>query len=191
MSTVRRRTSVTGGRGMVKPDSAGVTLVIGEGLTVQETAARTGLSEHNLRYYERAGLLDPIRRHDSSGHRRYSMADINRVATLACLRATGLPLDQMRRYFTLSARGRTAAPELRALLEEQQDVLQERLEQMQRHLRYVKRKIQYWRAVEARDEHAAAEIASELTSHILGTTSHSTGTAGHRKPSARRASTQS
>lgn len=99
---------------------------IGDGFTVQETAERTGLSEHNLRSYERAGLLEPIRRHDTSGHRRYSAADISPIATLACLRATGMPLDQMRRYFTLSGKGRAAAPELRALLEEQQEVLQDR-----------------------------------------------------------------
>ena len=60
-----------------------------DGLTVQETAERTGLSEHTLRYYERAGLLRGVRRDDSSGHRRYSPEDVARISTLACLRATG------------------------------------------------------------------------------------------------------
>ena len=77
----------------------------GDGLTVQETAERTGLSEHTLRYYERAGLLTAVRRDGSSGHRRYSADDVARISTLACLRATGMPLDQMRRYFTLAAEG--------------------------------------------------------------------------------------
>ena len=40
-----------------------------DGLTVLETAERTGLSEHTLRYYERAGLLTAVRRDGSSGHR--------------------------------------------------------------------------------------------------------------------------
>lgn len=176
---------------MAERNPTGRVPAIRDGLTVQETAERTGLSEHNLRYYERAGLLDPVRRHDSSGHRRYSTADISRIATLACLRATGLPLDQMRRYFTLSAKGRTAAAELRALLEEQQEVLQDRLEQMQHHLRYVKRKIQYWRAIEARDDQAAADIADELTCQVLGTTSHSTGAETARRSTARRMPTRS
>jgi DNA-binding transcriptional MerR regulator len=102
-------------------------------LTVQQTAERSGLSEHTLRYYERAGLLDPVRRHDSSRHRRYSAADLARIQTLACLRATGMPLDQMRRYFELASQGAAGAPELIALLENQQIALQERVEQMQRH----------------------------------------------------------
>jgi len=135
-------------------------------LTVQQTAERTGLSEHTLRYYERAGLLDPVRRHDSSRHRRYSAADLARIQTLACLRATGMPLDQMRRYFEHASQGATAAPELIALLENQQVALQERLEQMQRHTTYVNHKIAYWRAVEAHDDQAA-EIARKLAGQIL------------------------
>ena len=135
-----------------------------DGLTVQETAERTGLSEHTLRYYERAGLLSAVRRDDSSGHRRYSADDVARVSTLACLRATGMPLEQMRRYFTLAARGRSAAHELRGLLEQQKGALEERMQAMQRHLDYVGRKIDYWKALEAGKDAVARRIADELAS---------------------------
>ena len=135
-------------------------------LTVQQTAERTGLTEHTLRYYERAGLLEPVRRHDSSRHRRYSAADLARIQTLACLRATAMPLDQMRRYFELAEKGATAAPELVALLEAQQVALQERLEHLRRHATYVKHKIAYWRAIEVHDDHAA-DIARTLAGQIL------------------------
>jgi MerR family transcriptional regulator, aldehyde-responsive regulator len=141
-----------------------------DGLTVQETAERTGLSEHTLRYYERAGLLSAIRRDGSSGHRRYSADDVARISTLACLRATGMPLDQMRRYFTLAARGRDAARELRALLQEQEDALEERMRGMQRHLDYVRRKIDYWKALEAGHDAAARRIADELACQTGTTT---------------------
>ena len=141
-----------------------------DGLTVQETAERTGLSEHTLRYYERAGLLTAVRRDGSSGHRRYSADDVARISTLACLRATGMPLDQMRRYFTLAARGRSAAHELRALLEEQEGALEERMQAMQRHLDYVHRKIDYWRALEAGKDAVARRIADELACQTRTTT---------------------
>lgn len=137
-----------------------------EELTVHQAAARTGLSEHTLRYYERAGLLHPVRRQDSSGHRRYSTVDVARIATLACLRATGMPLDQMRRYFVLSERGSSAAPELRLLLETQRGLLEERLEQMRWHLDYVGRKIAYWGAVEAGNPERARAIARELEGRV-------------------------
>jgi MerR family transcriptional regulator, aldehyde-responsive regulator len=135
-----------------------------DGLTVQETAELTGLSEHTLRYYERAGLLTPVRRDGSSGHRRYSADDVARARTLACLRTTGMPLEQMRRYFTLAPRGRSAAHELRSLLEQQEIALEDRMQAMQRHLEYVRRKIDYWKALEAGKETLARRIAEELTS---------------------------
>ncbi len=141
-----------------------------DGLTVQEMAERTGLSEHTLRYYERAGLLAAVRRDDSSGHRRYSADDVARATTLACLRTTGMPLEHMRRYFTLAARGRSAARELRALLEQQEGALQERMQVMQGHLSYVRRKIDYWKALEAGKDAVARRIADELASQTRITT---------------------
>ena len=131
---------------------------------MQETAERTGLSEHTLRYYERAGLLGAVRRDGSSGHRRYSADDVARISTLACLRATGMALDKMRRYFTLAARGSSAAHQLRGLLEEQEGALEERVQAMQRHLDYVRRKIDYWKALEAGKDGLARRIADELAS---------------------------
>jgi DNA-binding transcriptional MerR regulator len=151
---------------------------IEEGLTVQQTAERSGLSEHTLRYYERAGLLEQVRRHDSSRHRRYSAADLAKIQTLACLRATGMPLDQMRRYFELASQGAAAAPQLQALLEDQRTELEHRLEQMHRHLEYVTHKIAYWRAVEAQDD-GAADLARQLAGRLLA---EAQCPAGSRRP---------
>ena len=64
-------------------------------------AALTGPSEHDLRYYERVGLLEPVHRDPTSGYHRYSPGDLVRCETLTCLRAAGLSLDEMRRYFEL------------------------------------------------------------------------------------------
>lgn len=138
------------------------------GFTIQQAAARTGLSEHTLRYYERAGLLEPVGRQSSSRHRRYSDIDIARLSTLACLRATGMPLDQMRRYFALAARGRSAAPELEQLLQQQERVLQERLEEMQGHVRYVRQKIAYWTALKEGDTERARKISHSFAAGLRG-----------------------
>ncbi|MCW3061994.1 MAG: MerR family transcriptional regulator [Capsulimonas sp.] len=129
-------------------------------LTVQQVVEMTGLSEHTLRYYERLGLIQPVRRHHSSGHRRYSSEDLARLETLSCLRATGMPLAEMRQYFEALADGAHAAARQRALLADHKAVLQERLRQMQRNLEYLDLKISYWDAVEARDDEAAAAITA-------------------------------
>ena len=131
--------------------------------SIQQAARLTGLSEHTLRYYERARLLDPVRRQSSSRHRRYSADDVARLRTLACLRAAGMPLERMRRYFELLERGARAAPLQHELLVAQREVLQDRLRELEGHLRYLDRKIDYWQAVRDGDRARAAEIAARLS----------------------------
>ena len=62
-------------------------------MSISDVAARTGLSTHTLRYYEREGLMfSPVDR-ASSTHRRYSEDDVNWVVFLTKLR---LDLDAHR-----------------------------------------------------------------------------------------------
>jgi|SRR5579859_3403863 len=137
-----------------------------DGLPIQQVVALTGMSEYNLRFYERVGLLRPVRRDRSSGHRRYSPADISRVRTLACLRAIGMSLEQMRHYFELVAQGASAAPALQALLHAQRHEQQLRMQLLLRHMEFLDRKIAYWRAVEEQDEALAMDIARELSEDV-------------------------
>jgi MerR family transcriptional regulator, aldehyde-responsive regulator len=130
--------------------------------TVRQASEMTGLSEHTLRYYERARLLDPVRREHSSRHRRYTVEDIARLQTLACLRAAGVPLDQMRRYFELMELGASAAPLQHAMLSKQRQVLEARLAELMAHIDYLDRKLDYWSAVEAGDTERAAAIAAAI-----------------------------
>lgn len=130
--------------------------------TIGEATELSGLSEHTLRYYERAGLLEPIRRQSSSRHRRYAALDVARLRTLACLRAAGMPLAQMRRYFELLEQGAAAAPLQLEMLVAQREVLEARRRELDDHARYLDGKVAYWQAIQAGDHATAAQIASRL-----------------------------
>src|SRR5260221_13395531 len=80
-------------------------------LTIKQMAAQSGMSEYTLRYYEKIGLIQPIPRDGSSGHRRYSAATAQMVEALACLRASGLSLDEMNHFNTILST-HTAPPQL-------------------------------------------------------------------------------
>ena len=69
-------------------------------LTIAEVAERTGLTRHALRYYERDGLMLGVGRADS-GHRRYSERDLGWIELITKLRATGMPIREVRRYAEL------------------------------------------------------------------------------------------
>src|SRR5215204_5639964 len=62
------------------------------------------VSQDTLRYYEKIGLLAPIRRADS-GHRRYDEVDLAWVRFLTILRATGMPIRRMLTYVGLERQG--------------------------------------------------------------------------------------
>ncbi|MCX4750547.1 MerR family transcriptional regulator [Kitasatospora sp. NBC_01287] len=57
-------------------------------MQIGELAARSGVAERLLRYYEERELLAPDR--TSAGRRRYQESDVARVSTIRALLAAGL-----------------------------------------------------------------------------------------------------
>jgi DNA-binding transcriptional MerR regulator len=109
-------------------------------LTIAGAAEATGVSAHTLRYYERVGLIDGVGRADS-GHRRYSDDDLAWIEVLQRLRATGMPIQLIRRYAELVRAGEGNERERLALLEEHRDGVRARLAEVLRHLEFIDRKI--------------------------------------------------
>jgi len=85
-------------------------------LTIGDAATHSGLSAHTLRYYERAGLIDPVER-GSEGERRYASGDLEWVAFLSRLRATRMPVREMARFADLRRAGPSTLADRRELLE--------------------------------------------------------------------------
>lgn len=74
-------------------------------LTIGQVAKQTGLSVHTLRFYEREGLL-PVRiRRSSTGRRVYDVHDVQWLEICTNLRASGMPLETIRRYVDLVRQG--------------------------------------------------------------------------------------
>lgn len=117
------------------------------GIPIRAFAARTGLSAHTLRYYERIGLLDPVGR-ASSGHRRYLAGDLAWVEFLTRLRATGMPVRVMQRFAALRRHGDRTLPERRELLEAHQRDIEQHLADLQVNLAAITEKIQHCRDLE-------------------------------------------
>ena len=121
------------------------------GLTVKQVAALTGLSAHTLRYYEREGLVDPIGR-ARSGHRRYSERDVAWIGFLGRLRATGMPIRQMKRFADPRRGGDATVPARRLLLEEHRSEVRRRVAELERDLRVIDEKVELYEEMEARDD---------------------------------------
>jgi len=112
-------------------------------LTVSEAAVTTGLSAHTLRYYERIGLLNPIGRTES-GHRNYSEFDIGWIEFLKCLRATGMPIRQMKQYVDAQREGDHTLTDRLQILKEHRSSVLERIGELTRYLETIDHKIRYY-----------------------------------------------
>jgi DNA-binding transcriptional MerR regulator len=113
-------------------------------LSVAEAAEASGLSAHTLRYYERVGLLEPVHRNESR-HRRYAEADLERIRFLTRLRATGMPIREVRRYAELMSAGDVTTEERLALLEAHRETVLAGLEATTEHLKLVEWKIEFYK----------------------------------------------
>jgi DNA-binding transcriptional MerR regulator len=114
-------------------------------LTIQQVARRTGLSESALRYYERIGLIAPVPRDDSSGHRRFPPDQVATVESLACLRGTGMSVQDMRSYVANMRDGDAVAAQQRLFADHAQR-LGDEIARLQVRRRYVAAKAALWQA---------------------------------------------
>jgi DNA-binding transcriptional MerR regulator len=112
-------------------------------LTIAEVAERTGLTRHTLRYYERDGLMLGVDR-SGAGHRRYSEHDLGWIELITKLRATGMPIREVRRYAELVRTGDGNEEERLALLRAHRDRVRAQLETTAAYLNAIDLKISYY-----------------------------------------------
>lgn len=130
--------------------------VIHGSLSMQEVARRTGFSDATLRYYERVGLIPDVPRDPSSNHRRYAPVIADRLEALACLRASGMSIEDMRSYLDGVEHG--DAETLVDLFAEHARRLRHEADAIEQRLRYVQSKAHLWQA--RLDEDPAAEVVA-------------------------------
>jgi DNA-binding transcriptional MerR regulator len=110
-------------------------------LTIAEAAERTGLTAHTLRYYERDGLMRTAVRRSASGHRAYDEADLTWITLIAKLRATGMPIRDVKQYAALVRAGAGNEVERLELLKAHRRRVLQQLDEVRSHLGAIDHKI--------------------------------------------------
>ena len=109
--------------------------------SIAEAASATALTPDTLRYYERDGLmLRPVDR-SATGHRRYTDSDLRWIDLLNCLRGTGMPIRDVRRYAELVRQGGGNEQARLDLLRAHRQHVLAQLAEVQEHLGAIDRKI--------------------------------------------------
>jgi DNA-binding transcriptional MerR regulator len=99
-------------------------------MTIAEVSQKYELSIDTLRYYERVGLIPPVRR-GKSGIRDYSDKDIEWVGFIKCMRIANIPIEVLIEYVNLFKQGKDTQENRKTILKEQRDQLAERIAELQ------------------------------------------------------------
>jgi DNA-binding transcriptional MerR regulator len=110
----------------------------------QEAAARAGVSIDTLRYYERIGLIDDVPR-TPGGQRVYRDDHLDWLGVLTCLRRSGMPVREMRRYAELARDGEVTEEERLCILEEHRRAVLASMAELRQALHVVDEKIDWYR----------------------------------------------
>ncbi|WP_026828480.1 MerR family transcriptional regulator [Exiguobacterium artemiae] len=110
--------------------------------TISEISQLTETTPHTIRYYEKEGLLFPTR--TASGIRRYDETQLTWLRFVLRLRATHMPIDQIRQYvelFLASSETHDTSLERLRLLEAHQENVRQQLAELQQTEQMITEKI--------------------------------------------------
>jgi DNA-binding transcriptional MerR regulator len=109
-------------------------------MKIAEVSERYAISTDTLRYYERIGLIQQVKRNES-GIRDYNELDLRRVEFIKCMRSAGLPVEVLIEYVALVQRGDQTIEARKEILKEQRQQLATRMKEMQKTLDLLDHKI--------------------------------------------------
>ena len=73
-------------------------------MQVKQVAENLGLSEHTIRYYDKAGLFPFVSR-DKNGYRDFSKEDLYWIEFIKCMRQTHMPISKLKEIAELYHQG--------------------------------------------------------------------------------------
>lgn len=109
-------------------------------MTIKEVSKMYNLSPDTLRFYEKNGLIGPIKK-TSGGIRDYEEDDLKRIEFIKCMRSAEIPVIVLKEYVDLFSAGDETIKERRKLLEEQKHILEDKIAKMQEAYEKLNKKI--------------------------------------------------
>ncbi len=120
-------------------------------MTIKEVSTMFDLTADTLRYYEKMGLLDPVKR-TSSGIRDYQESDLRRIRFIKCMRSSGLSIERILKYIDLYRQGPETMIERKDILLTQKERILEQMQDLEKTLDVLLNKIEYYDQVIVQQE---------------------------------------
>lgn len=128
--------------------------------SIGEVSNMAGISISTLRFYDKEGLFPKIER-SNGGIRMFSEKELEIINMIECLKSTGMPIKDIRRFFDWCDEGDASLEKRRDMFNERLEAVNRQIEELQKALYTIKYKCWYYeRAVEAGSEDAVENIPS-------------------------------
>ena len=116
--------------------------------TVGEMAKLLGVAPSALRYYDKEGLLPFVER-SPGGMRVFHEQDYEWLKDIECLKHTGMPIKDIKRYIDLAMQGDATIEERLELFVRQREVIRQQMKDLQQTLDMLEFKCWYYETARA------------------------------------------
>lgn len=96
-------------------------------MNIKQASQVSGVSADTIRYYEKIGLIHPVKRLDN-GNRSFDEEDLKWIGFAKQMRSAGMSITVLTKYLELFREGEQTVPDRKLLLESQINELQEKVE---------------------------------------------------------------
>ncbi len=130
--------------------------------TIGQVAELYNFPISTLRYYDKEGLFPNLKR--QSGIRQFDDKDLESLRIIECLKASGLGISDIKRYFELCQQGNSTYAERRELFEKRKKAVEAEIKRLNKTLDLLKYKCWYYdKAIEDGNEEG---IHAMLPDHL-------------------------
>lgn len=120
--------------------------------TIKQVAEKLGVTVSTLRYYDKEGLLPFIDKKEN-GTRVFKDDDFEGLAIISCMKSSGVPIKDIKKYMDLCAEGDSTLEERMQIFLERKEFVKKQIEELNNVMKTIDYKIWYYEtAIEAGTE---------------------------------------
>ncbi len=121
--------------------------------TINEVAQKCDLTAHTLRFYDKEGLLPFVSR-TPSGIRSFSERDLELIKLICCLKNTGMPIKEIKRYIDMVMEGAVTVETRRQMMVDHRKEVLRQIDELKKNVNLIDLKIAFY------DTHHDAKYAA-------------------------------
>jgi DNA-binding transcriptional MerR regulator len=123
--------------------------------SINEVAKICNLSPYTIRFYDKEGLLPFISR-SKKGNREFSETGLDLVKLICCLKNTGMPIKEIKRYIDLCMQGPETVEQRKEIMNGHRKDILRQIDDLKKNLSIVDLKISFYNTKEGADAFISA-----------------------------------